>query len=292
MDGSRLKAQVARPAGVNLAFALVAAVGAIAYFQSALIGTPRTKVLERIDTEIPVLARVALAAGDRFLAANAASFRAAVANLGALDPISLDLLARVHDDASRLNPAHADNYYLAQGTLPWSTADERFVSVTNRILERASRARSADYMPDFFLGINAWYFGQQYDVAGRHFQRAGDKVGPPMREQLYGVAASYFDKGDNVNSARQILLHLQSRIVNPQERKLIDLRLARLDGLEKLQSAAARYRQRTGYPPKQLEDLIAGGEIARLPDDPLRMGYQLDGSGTPRLVVRIPQKPR
>jgi hypothetical protein len=113
-----------------------------------------------------------------------------------------------------------------------------------------------------------------------------------MREQMYGVSASFFDKVDNIESARQILRHLQANIINPQERKLIDQRLARLDGLEQLQRAAARYQRRFGHPPPTLDDLVGSKEIDQIPNDPLRMGYRLDESGTPRLVVKTPPKTR
>lgn len=286
---ARLSASVRGVIG-HLVVAAIA-VASIGWLQNAVSRLPRPPILERIDTDTPVIARLAMAAGDPYLAANGAAFRGLIANLGKLDAVSLELLAKVHEDASRLNPAHADNYYVAQGTLPWATRDGRFADLNDRILRRASESRASDFMPDFFLGINAWYFRLDYDSAGRHFQRAGDKSPPPAREQMYGLAAGYFDKVDNVESARRILRHLREGMTNPQERRLIDLRLARLDGLETLQRAAARFRDTTGHPPATLDELVSAGLLRTLPADPLAIGYTLDEKGIPRLGLRTKEIP-
>jgi hypothetical protein len=261
----------------------VAALALVAFFQSRVMQLKRPPILERIDTETPLVARLVLAGGDPYLAANAATFRALIANLGVLDEFSIGLLAKLQDDASRLNPAQADNYYVAQGTLPW-IGDH--VGTTDRILDRAARTRRTDFMPDYFLGINAWYFRQDFSTAGRHFKEAGDKVGPPLREQMWSIAANYYDKSDNIAVGRAALKHLREAVTDPQQKVVIDARLLRLDGLEKLRDAATAFERATGRKPDALQALVDAGLIDRIPTDPIGLGYTLDAGGTPRLVIR------
>lgn len=272
------KTRQLHPAAVALA-----AVAAIAAFQMQVLRLPRSSVLEQIDSDTPIVARLVLAGGDPYLAANAAVFRALIANLRKLDEVSINLLAKVQDDASRLNPAHADNYYVAQGTLPWIG---NHLEITNKILERASDSRNTDFMPDFFIGVNAWYFRQDFAQAGFRFKRAGDKVGPPMREQLWSISANYYDKSDNIEVGRRALLHLREIMTDPQQKLVIDARLQRLAGLEKLRNAAAEFKRTSGKPLDSLEQLVAARLIDEIPKDPLNLGYTVDAGGTPRLVVR------
>lgn len=257
----------------------------IAHFQGAVSRLKRPPILEQIDTETPVAVRLVLAAGDPFLASNAATFRALVANLGGLDGFSIGLLTKVQDDASRLNPAHADNYYVAQGTLPWIG---NHVEVTNRILSRAARTRRTDFMPDYFLGINAWYFAQDFSRAGGHFKDAADKAPPTERQGLLVIAANYYDKSDNIEVGRAALKHLLEVVTDANQKLVIQARLMRLDGLEKLRDAASRYALRFGAKPTSLQQLVDAQLIDRIPTDPIGLGYRLDTGGVPRLVIRQP----
>lgn len=273
----------AQKSSLGWAAAFAAVLASIVYFQGRVDALKRAPILEQIDTDTPIVARLMIAGGDPFLASNVATFRAIVANLGTFDAVSVRLLAKLQDDASRLNPAQADNYFVAQGTLPW--VGDHF-AIANTILARASASRRRDFTPDFFLGVNAWYFEQDFARAGGHFRRAGDKASPPDRDYLLELSANYYDKSDNIAVARAALLELKSALSDPRQKLVIDARLLRLDGLEKLRTAATAFVRKMGRRARTLDEFVAAGIIDAIPYDPIRLGYTIDESGVPRLRVQ------
>lgn len=67
-------------------------------------------------------------------------------------------------------------------------------------------------------------------------------------------------------------------------RQYIGKRARQARGLADLVDAVGRYQARTGRMPAVLNDLVRAGLMSQLPEDPLGMGYELDGDGKP--VIR------
>lgn len=261
------------------------ALGAYVLGQQHSQPLPRPKASESIRVALPVTAQVLLAGGDRYLAANIGTFRAMMVGTENLDADGYRVLARVQQDAARLNPAQEDNYYIAQSILPWAGE----VASTQDILRRATAARPHDFLPPFFLGFDYFYFDHEPATGANWIKLAANRSEPQNREALLNIAGRWYEKGDDPHFAIQMIEGLMQSTRNAALKQYLGLRVQRLQGLLALREAAARFHATSGKPASRLDELVRAGFIAQLPADPLGQGYALDAKGQPILIT--PKKP-
>lgn len=272
------------PAKAMLLSAAVVAVLAV-YVSSALHvkALPRPKAVENINVAISPTVQIPLAGGDPFLAANLAVFRATMVAVQELNPADYPILAKVQDDASRLNPSQEDNYYIAQGILPWIGEHQTAIS----ILERATSARERDFLPPYFLGFDHMYFEGKFEVAGQYYRIAADRVGGKSRDALLNTAAKFMEKGEDPTNAIQFIQGLIKSTRNKGLQHFLQARIVRLERLVILREATERYRERFNKPPSDLTELVKSGILKDLPTDPLGVGYRIDEHGVPQIIFQI-----
>lgn len=268
---------------VSIATAIAAVVTAYIYTTQHVKELPRPKAAEQINVAISPPVQITLAGGDPYLAANLAVFRATMVSVQDLDPADYPILAKVQDDASLLNPAQEDNYYIAQGVLPWVGEHRTAIG----ILHRATQARPGDFMPPYFLGFDYMYFESKFDDAGRYYRLAADRVGGQNRDVLLNYAAKFMEKGEDPATAIQFIQGLIKSTRNQGLQQFLRARIVRLERLVILREAAAKYRQQFGRPPDDLNDLVESGVMKALPGDPLGVGYRLDEHGVPQIIFQI-----
>jgi hypothetical protein len=245
--------------------------------------TPLVLEPETMEVALPPQLQVFLAFGDRYLATNIEVFRALVLTINDKDRPTLKVLAQVQKGASTLNPAHEDNYYIAQAILPW----QGFVEQTQYIESRAMDSRPWDFLPGFFYAFNRYYFEQRPHEAAAILVKAAERL--PKKEGVLEMAAKWQEKGQDPELAIRMIRAMQENSRNQKLKASLQLRIDRLEGLVALRNAADRYAKRMGHPPGNLSDLKTAGDIAQLPEDPLGIGYGLDAAGQP---VLIKPKPR
>ncbi len=267
-----------------LAGLMIAAVAA-AYFFSTLQAKklPRQRAVEEINVAISPAVQIGLAAGDSYLASNLAVFRATIVSIQDLNPADYEVLAKVQEDASLLNPAQGDNYYLAQGVLPWIGEHPTAIS----ILERASMARHTDFLPPYFLGFDYMYFEGKFEAAGRYYLEAANRAGGKNRDLLLNHAARFMEKGNDPATAIAFINGLIKATRNEGLKQFLKERILRLERLQELREAAITYRQKFQRPPDHLNDLVNHGILREIPGDPLGAGYRLDEQGVPQIVFQI-----
>jgi len=95
----------------------------------------KPEVSAEMQVILPRGIQVALAGGDRFLAANIDTFRTLTADPQNQRADRFVIQALVQEDAAWLNPRHEDNYYLAAANLAWNEQ----LDAAQRILEAASK---------------------------------------------------------------------------------------------------------------------------------------------------------
>jgi hypothetical protein len=244
---------------------------------------PRQKASEEINVAISPVVQLVLSGGDPFLAANLASFRATIVSVQELDPADYAILAKVQEDASMLNPAQGDNYYIAQGVLPWIGEFHTAID----ILERSSIARPDDFLPPYFLGFDYMYFAGKFELAGLYYRIAADRVGGKNRDTLLNNAAKFMEKGEDPVTAIQFINGLIKSTRNKGLQNFLRARIVRLQRLIILREAAAKYQAQFQRPPQQLNDLVDSGLLSVLPADPLGVGYRLDENGVPQIIFQI-----
>ena len=254
-----------------------------AFSVSHLKDVKRPKTSDTLNIALPPLLQVPLAGGDRYLAANIEVFRAMMVEAEGHNPAMYRVLAQVQAGASVLNPAHEDNYYIAQAILPWSGE----VDANQMIQERAVASRPWDFLPAFFAGFNRFHFYQD-PVAGARFLMQAAERNPENRDSLKGIAAKWYERGSDPQIAIDVIQSMQASTRSQALKQQLEQRIQRLRGLIALRKAAGEFRSRNGTPPRKLEDLVAPGLLDRLPQDPMDMGYGLDATGTPMLLKRKP----
>lgn len=265
------------------AAALAAVVSVYIYSTAQVKVLPRPKAAEHINVAISPTVQIALAGGDRYLAANLAVFRATMVSVQDLNPADYPVLAKVQDDASLLNPAQEDNYYIAQGVLPWVGEHRTAID----ILQRAAHARPGDFLPLYFLGFDYMYFEGKFEEAAHYYHEAANRVGGKNRDALLNYAAKFMEKGKDPETAIRFIEGLIKATRNPALQQFLQTRIHRLEGLVVLRDAAGKYQERFKRPPADLNDLVESGILQALPTDPLGIGYRLDEQGIPQIIFQI-----
>ena len=150
---------------------------------------PRQAVDLELQVALPLFVQVFMSAGDRYLAANLAAIRALVVTTDKMRPEDYRILGKIQEDASWLNPAHEDNYYIATAILPWNGE----LDAAQTILKRASQARQFDYQPAFYYAFHLLHFKGDAVGASAWLRAAAEKLPSdpwpwgPARETVHGV---------------------------------------------------------------------------------------------------------
>lgn len=237
---------------------------------------------ESLNVVLSPIVQMFMAGGDRFLATNIAVWRATVFPVSSINQESVHALAQVQLVASQLNPANEDNYYIAQGILPWYGQ----LDTTNKILSAAADSRQTDFLPLFFLGFNAMYFEKNFTASGSYLERAALRMDDQNKIRMQALAAKFYEKGDDPDFAIQIIKGMQENTRSQDLKDHLQIRLVRLEMLKFLRTAASRFAVRYQRPPGQLEELVTGGVVASLPIDPMGVGFELSPDGVPVLKLR------
>ncbi|WP_341303780.1 hypothetical protein [Pseudomonas sp. TMP25] len=215
----------------------------------------------------PVL--LALYGGDRFLAADLEAIR--LAATGMQDGLAdARYLIRAQQIVAQLNACHEDNYYLANGLLTWGGA----VSEGNQVLRAAVECRTWDFVPAFFYGINLAFFQHDITEAQRILelgaQRSPENAAGLRKLAVMLQAETFADE----KLALDYLTQQRDSAGDPTLRGMLDKRVVRLQGLVVLREAQRRFEAQH-HALTALEQLVEYGLLPALPDDPLRLGYEL-----------------
>ena len=247
----------------------------------ALYARPRPPVSTDMQFALPRFAQVLMTAGDRYLAANLAGFRALVAATETMSADNYHILARVQSDVAWLNPAHEDNYYIAAPVLPWNGE----VAAAQYILRLATAARPFDWQPPFYYGFNALHFlknqkdGVEWmQLAAEHAQDVQEQI------QLQQMAALWVSKGEDPEFAIRWHRAMAKGTQHKSFARFLEKRADRLENLLTISRAVARYQEVFGSTPTQIQDLVDHAVVPAIPLDPFGLKYVIDSHGKPRVV--------
>lgn len=237
---------------------------------------------QSLNIVLSPIVQMFMAGGDRFLAANIAVWRTTVFPISAINPETVPALAQVQLVASQLNPANEDNYYTAQGILPWYGQ----IDPTRKILTSAANNRPTDFLPLFFLGFNAMYFEKNFTGSGAYLEQAASRMQGQDKLRMQALAAKFYEKGEDPDFAILVIRGMQNSTRNQDLKNLLQIRLTRLEMLKFLRDATNRFEARFQRRPTRLEELITSGIIVNLPVDPMGVGFELSPNGIPVLKLR------
>jgi hypothetical protein len=241
------------------------------------------EVFDRVVVPAPL--QVAMATGDRFLAADLEAIRTLATPSDALEAEAdnMSFAIRARNVVAQLNPCHEDNYYLANALLTWGGA----VRQGNEVLRAAAKCRFWDEFPPFFYGFNLFYFQGDVPGATHALNQAADRSkenAPALRKLAIMITAG------SLQDDAAALAYLENERKQAKDDKLrgmLDKRIARLQGLIVLRQAQAAYEQRFGKPLIDPQAIIETGLLQEFPADPLKIGYEFDEGRFRLREVRI-----
>lgn len=242
----------------------------------ALYARPRPPVSPEMEVALPRFVQVLMAAGDRYLAANLAGFRALVVSTEAMSAENYRILGIVQSDAAWLNPAHEDNYYLAAALLPWAGE----VAAAQYVLRRATDARPFDTGPPFFYGFNELHFLKRPAEGAKWLLIAASHADNDMDQiQLQQMAALWVSKGEDIEFSIRLHRAMARETRYTGFARFLERRADRLENLLMLDRAIARYSEAAGKPPTRLQQLVEASIVPAIPTDPFAMRYVIDRNG-------------
>ena len=243
---------------------------------------PRQTVSVEIQVALPLFVQVLMALGDRNLAADFATIRALVVVTEKMRPEEYQVLGKVQSDASWLNPAHEDNYYIAAHILPWAGEYE----AAQTVLAPATHARFFDYQPAFLYAFNLMHFKGDHAGAAEWLRAAALKMPEDDENRLImqNLAARWMDKVQDIDMAIGVVEAMAKQSKRKDFRAYLERRVERLRALKSLRAVAAVFRERHGRGPVKLEELVGPGLLPTLPKDPIGFGFDLDPKG--QIILR------
>lgn len=148
------------------------------------------------------------------------------------------------------------------------------VSEGNQVLRAAVQCRTWDFVPAFFYGVNLAFF-QRDIVEAQRILELGAQRSPENASGLRKLAVmlqveSFADE----RLALNYLIQQRDGANDPKLHDMLDQRVTRLQGLLSLREAQRRFELEHG-PLQELQQLVSAGLLNALPDDPLRLGYEL-----------------
>lgn len=237
---------------------------------------PRPVVSTEMEVALPRFVQVLMAAGDRYLAANLAGFRALVVSTEQMVEENYRVLGIVQSDVAWFNPAHEDNYYIASAILPWNGE----VAVAQDILRKATSARPFDWQPPFYYAFNALHFLKRTEegvewlrIAARHTHDEMEQIG---FEQM---AAQWVSRGEDKTFAIKLHRAMAKETKMPAFARFLEKRAVRLENQLLIETAVQRYTEFIGHRPRDIHELVEGKFIRVVPDDPFGQVYTLDHKG-------------
>ena len=162
-----------------------------------------------------------------------------------------------------LDPWFWDAYLMNSMILAW---DFNRVDLANKLLKKATDYRTWDFNPPYYLGFNHYYFLKDNATASTYLMEAAKRGGGPSFLVPLATRLSVYQ-----NSLAPAILLLEEQLKTTQDPlmvKHLKTRLKVIITLDKLEKKVAEYKNRNGYFPKKLSDLLSDELIKNLPEDP------------------------
>ncbi|HEY2031962.1 MAG TPA: hypothetical protein VGH20_22375 [Myxococcales bacterium] len=204
-------------------------------------------------------------------------------------------LARLLDYATELDPRFCGAYRYTGSALPRHTLDGKVTGVvaTETILRRGTRECPDDWRISFMLGfIESFYLGKM-DAAATAMADAARHPDAPRYVAFLATRlaadAGAVDLGEQLAAAMEAEASEDATRTAWHER-LLDLRMER--HARELQAAVDHYKKREGRLPRNLEALIAAGDLRQIPPEPhgghwsITPDGEIASSAAPRLRIR------
>jgi tetratricopeptide (TPR) repeat protein len=162
-----------------------------------------------------------------------------------------------------LDPYFLDPYVLAQGIFTWE-ADRPEEAI--RFLEKGYQYAPQQWRLPFYIGFDYFYFLGDYAKGGEYLMEAARIPGSYGFLPNLAARLSYY--GDKAQTAILFLKDMHSQTEDSRLREKLELRIIALERADLLEQALVKYQVDRGQAPDVVFDLVAGGYIDHLPEEP------------------------
>ena len=185
---------------------------------------------------------------------------------------------RATDVLTDLDPKFSSAYLITGMILGiWANLPDETIA----ILEKGAKHNPEVWQLPYMLGYEYYYEKHEPGLAAKYFQMASGLEGAPA--YLTNLAARMTVEAGSPEAALEFLQRMYLQVQDEQIREGLANRIRQAQverDIHVLERSVAEYRTRYGKLPGQLEDLVRGGMISRLPDEPFGGQYMLSPEGT------------
>jgi len=183
-------------------------------------------------------------------------------------------LAYMCDLVTDLDPRAEHVYRFAGVILPWEAgqADEGI-----RLLEKGVRVFPNSWLLQYWVGFTHYFFKNDFESAASAMRRAAQLPGAHPNTARLAAVLSAQQSGSE--TTLRFLAELKDEVDSDEMRAVVDqhMREAQLAmDLDRLTVAVAAYRERFGYPPSSLSNVVDVQLLDRVPNDPFGGVYLID----------------
>ena len=186
---------------------------------------------------------------------------------------------RATDTLTDLDPKFAYAYQAVGSVLGvWGGRPRESVAILRKGIEHNPTV----WELPFFVGYDYFYELQDMTSAAAYFKMASELPGAP--KYLSGLTARMLVQAGNPDAALEFLERMYQQTQDDRAKAALTRRIADVTverDIRLLEEAVRRYQTAHGRWPRSLEELVTGGILARLPEDPGGGAYQLNaGNGS------------
>lgn len=194
-----------------------------------------------------------------------------------------DKLFPLADLVTDLDPGHGYAYQTAGIVL----SAARRLDESDRILKKGMERGPNWWSYPFYLAFNAFFYRQDYEAAA-HWAEVAART-PGASPNISQLALALKVKSGDPDDAVRFLEEMRSVSKDEKTSQAIEeqYRLALLQrDFAALDRALEAYRGRTRRAPRSLDELVAAGDLSRVPEEPFGGRYVLGDDGRVHSTVR------
>ena len=180
------------------------------------------------------------------------------------------------DVITTLDPHYAYAYQVG-GTVLTELAHR--IDLSNRILEKGADANPGVWWLPFNLGYNHFFYLGDPARAAAYIAQAARLPGGPA--YLPGLATRMYAEAENPEVALEFLAAMWAQTDNSYVKAELETRMKELiieRDVRSLERAVAQYRERNGLFPKDVQALVAAGDLRKIPEEPFGGAYVVDAT--------------
>lgn len=161
------------------------------------------------------------------------------------------------------------------------------VKLARPIIEKGMKVFPERWELPFWLGYDYYIYLEDYDVGGEYLWRASQNPNAPKR--FFSLLLSVLRKDGSYERGLWVLRVMVENAKDERLKMVYTKKLIQLENLAFLQKSVKMFTERKGRLPLDINELVKGKIIKKIPDDPMGMNYEWD-KDRKRVVLTKSQK--